>query len=91
MPEIGSPTICKKLHSNSESKHIPIVVLTTQSNPESKASAKEHGIIAWITKIYKLKGLLVGIDKILARPDEGVSNLAIPDQTIPNKEGSLNQ
>jgi two-component system chemotaxis response regulator CheY len=67
MPEMDGPTMCKKLHNNAEAKHIPIVMLTTQSNPELKASCKEYGVIAWITKPYKLKGLLVGIEKILAR------------------------
>ena len=67
MPEMDGPTMCKKLNDNADAKHIPIVMLTTQSNPELKASCKEHGVIAWITKPYKLKGLLVGIEKILAR------------------------
>jgi two-component system chemotaxis response regulator CheY len=67
MPEMDGPTMCKKLHQNPESNGIPIVMLTTQSNPELKASCKEHGVIAWITKPYKLKGLLVGIEKILAK------------------------
>tara|TARA_R110000850_G_scaffold269896_1_gene402479 strand:- start:101 stop:484 length:384 start_codon:yes stop_codon:yes gene_type:complete len=67
MPEMDGPTMCKKLHQNPDSKHIPIVMLTTQSNPELKASCKEHGVIAWITKPYKLKGLLMGIEKILSK------------------------
>jgi two-component system chemotaxis response regulator CheY len=67
MPEMDGPTMCKKLHQNPDTKHIPIVMLTTQSNPELKASCKEHGVIAWITKPYKLKGLLVGVDKILSK------------------------
>ena len=67
MPEMDGPTMCKNLHSNEATKHIPIVMLTTQSNSELKASCKEHGVIAWITKPYKLKGLLIGVEKILAR------------------------
>lgn len=67
MPEMDGPTMCKKLHSNPKFQHIPIVMLTTQSNSELKASCKEYGVIAWITKPYKLKGLLVGVEKILQR------------------------
>ena len=66
MPEMDGPTMCKKLHDNAATKHIPIVMLTTQSNPELKASCKTNGVIAWITKPYKLKGLLVGVEKILS-------------------------
>lgn len=69
MPEMDGPTMCKRLHNNPDTKHIPIVMLTTQSNPELKASCKEYGVIAWITKPYKLKGLLIGIEKILANTE----------------------
>lgn len=68
MPEMDGPTMCKKLHMDPHLKHIPIVMLTTQSNPELKASCKENGVIAWITKPYKLNGLLAGIKKILSKP-----------------------
>lgn len=67
MPEMDGPTMCEKLHHNPDFSHIPIVMLTTQSNPELKASCKGNGVIAWITKPYKIKGLLVGIEKILSR------------------------
>mgnify|MGYP000743019057 CR=1 FL=1 len=67
MPEMDGPSMCKRLHQNPDSTHIPIVMLTTQSNPELKASCKEHGVIAWITKPYKLKGLLMGVEKILSK------------------------
>lgn len=67
MPDMDGPTMCKNLHSNPKFQHIPIVMLTTQSNPELKAVCKEYGVIAWITKPYKLKGLLVGVEKILQR------------------------
>ena len=69
MPEMDGPTMCKKLHMDASVKHIPIVMLTTQSNPELKASCKENGVIAWITKPYKLNGLLAGIRKVLTRND----------------------
>jgi len=42
-------------------------MLTTQSSPELKAKGKECGVIAWVTKPYKSKTILGGIEKILSR------------------------
>jgi two-component system chemotaxis response regulator CheY len=67
MPEMDGLTMCKKLHDNADYKHIPIIMLTTQTNPEMKAISKEHGVIAWVNKPYKVKTLLGGINKILSK------------------------
>ena len=67
MPELDGPSMCKKLHNDPELSHIPIVMLTTQSKTELKASCKEHGVIAWITKPYKTKGLILGVEKVLSK------------------------
>jgi len=67
MPEMDGPSMCKKLHSDADFCHIPIVMLTTQSKTELKESCKQSGVIAWITKPYKPKGLLSGISKVLAK------------------------
>ena len=66
MPEMDGLTMCEKIHSDPELRHIPIVMLTTQSNPELKAKSKESGVIAWVTKPYKSNALIGGITKILS-------------------------
>ncbi len=67
MPEMDGLTMCEKLHNDVEFSHIPIVMLTTQSNPELKAKSKERGVIAWVTKPYKSNALIGGIGKILSK------------------------
>ena len=67
MPEMDGVSMCQSIHKNDTLNHIPIVMLTTQSSPELKAKGKECGVIAWVTKPYKSKTILGGIEKILSR------------------------
>jgi len=67
MPEMDGPSMCKKLHDDPEFSHIPIIMLTTQSNAELKTNCKKYGVIAWVTKPYKPKGFIIGINKVLAK------------------------
>lgn len=67
MPEMDGLSMCKAIHADEQFKDIPIVMLTTQSNAELKMQSKEYGVIAWVTKPYKSKALIGGIEKILSR------------------------
>jgi two-component system chemotaxis response regulator CheY len=67
MPEMDGLSMCERVSQNAELNHIPIVMLTTQNNPELKARGKALGVIAWVTKPYKAAALLGGISKILSR------------------------
>lgn len=67
MPEMDGLTMCENISKDAEMNHIPIVMLTTQNNPELKAKGKTLGVIAWVTKPYKSAALLGGINKILSR------------------------
>lgn len=67
MPEMDGLTMCEKLHEKADFNHIPIIMLTTQTSPEMKARSKGNGVIAWVTKPYKVKTLLGGINKILSK------------------------
>lgn len=44
---------------------MPIFILTTQTNPELKAKAKDAGVVAWIVKPHKDEILLADIRKVL--------------------------
>jgi len=67
MPEMDGVSMCQSINKIDTLNHIPIVMLTTQSSPELKAKGKECGVIAWVTKPYKSKTILGGIEKILSR------------------------
>jgi two-component system, chemotaxis family, chemotaxis protein CheY len=49
----------------SKFKDIPIFILTTESNPETKDKAKEFGVLAWISKPYVANKLLSAVAKVL--------------------------
>lgn len=63
MPGMDGLTMCR--HIKEQGYQIPIFMLTTQTNPELKAQAKEHGVVAWIVKPHKDEVLLGGIRKVL--------------------------
>jgi len=67
MPEMDGISMCQKIHENDKFVDIPVIMLTTQSNPELKAKSKGFGVIAWVTKPYKSKTLLGGVAKILSK------------------------
>jgi len=67
MPEMDGLTMCEKIHANPDFSQIPIIMLTTQSSADMKARGKENGVLAWVTKPYKSKALLAGVEKILSR------------------------
>jgi two-component system chemotaxis response regulator CheY len=67
MPEMDGLTMCEKIHAHPVFSQIPIIMLTTQSSADMKARGKEHGVLAWVTKPYKSKALLAGVEKILSR------------------------
>jgi two-component system, chemotaxis family, chemotaxis protein CheY len=47
-----------------ESKSIPIVMLTTEAQPELIQRAKEHGALGWLVKPVKSDLLLAAVKKI---------------------------
>jgi len=63
MPGMDGLTMCK--HIKEQGYQTPIFMLTTQTSPELKARAKEHGVVAWIVKPHKDEILLGGIRKVL--------------------------
>lgn len=66
MPGMDGLTMCG--HIKERGHNMPIFMLTTQSNPELKARAKEYGVVAWIVKPHKDEILLKGIQKVLKLP-----------------------
>ncbi len=67
MPEMDGLSMCAEIHQDSAVNHIPLIMLTTQCSPEMKQRGKDNGVVAWIIKPYKPKGLIDGISRLLAR------------------------
>ena len=53
MPDCTGFELLKKIKENPLMTKVPVVFLTTESNPEKMRSAKEAGLSAWIKKPYR--------------------------------------
>ena len=59
-------TICKKLKSRPDTKHIPIIMIS--AHPAAEASAKAVGADAFLAKPWDIDALIDLVESFLARP-----------------------
>lgn len=57
MPQMGGFEVCKIIKSSNETKDIPVIFLTAQSDKESKIKAFEYGGVDYITKPFVIEEL----------------------------------
>ncbi len=65
MPNMDGIALCKELRGLSHYKGVPILMLTTESAPETKTRGKEAGATGWIVKPFNPEQLLATIAKVL--------------------------
>lgn len=65
MPEMDGITLCKKLKSNININHIPIVLLTAKSDDEHKSTGFEIGADAYIVKPFNMELLKKRISNLI--------------------------
>jgi two-component system, chemotaxis family, chemotaxis protein CheY len=65
MPNMNGLDLIKALRAKAESKFMPIVFLTTESQSDKKAEAKAAGATGWIVKPFKPDQLLAVVKKVL--------------------------
>ena len=65
MPIMDGLTFIRQLRVIAAYKFTPILVLTTEMDPEKKKSAKEAGATGWIVKPFDPEQLLTTIRKVL--------------------------
>jgi two-component system chemotaxis response regulator CheY len=66
MPDCTGFELLKKIRSNPHVAKIPVVFLTTETNPEKMRSAKEAGLSAWIRKPYRPETFFSQIENVIA-------------------------
>lgn len=67
MPEMDGLSLCKKIHENDTYNKIPIMMLTTEANPEIMAKGKEVGVFAWITKPFNEEKFIKTLAKVVSK------------------------
>ena len=65
MPVMGGLEMVGNIKQMDEYKFTPIVMLTTESNPELKAEGKELGVKAWLLKPFNKDKFLMAVEKLL--------------------------
>lgn len=65
MPDCTGFELLKKIKSNPDVANVPVVFLTTESNPEKMRAAKEAGLSAWIKKPYRAETFFAQIENAL--------------------------
>ncbi len=66
MPVMDGITMVKNIRKNPIYKHMPIIMLTTESQLEKKNAAREAGATAWMVKPFE-EEKLIGVVKKFVR------------------------
>lgn len=65
MPEPDGIELCKRLKTDNETCHIPVILLTAKATQDQKIEGLETGADSYIVKPFNTKHLLVRIEKLL--------------------------
>ena len=65
MPKLDGLALTAELRKLPAYRGVPIILLTTESTPEMKASGKNAGATGWITKPFKQDQLVSVVKKVL--------------------------
>ncbi len=67
MPRMDGLNMTRELRKRPAGAGVPILLLTTESDPAQKAEAKAAGATGWLTKPFDPSQLLTVVAKVLAR------------------------
>lgn len=66
MPEMDGVEFCRELKGNIRTSHIPVILLTALNSVEHRIEGIESGADAYIPKPFKMKLLMVRVEKLIA-------------------------
>jgi two-component system chemotaxis response regulator CheY len=65
MPVMDGISMVRELRTIAEYKGVPILMLTTESNPEKKLEGKAAGATGWLVKPFDPEQLLATVGRVL--------------------------
>lgn len=65
MPDCTGFELLKKIKENAPMAEVPVIFLTTESNPDKMRAAKEAGLSAWIKKPYRAETFFAQIENAI--------------------------
>lgn len=66
MPDCTGFELLKKIKTNPTVAQVPVVFLTTETNPDKMRAAKEAGLSAWIKKPYRAETFFSQIENAMS-------------------------
>lgn len=66
MPRMDGFEFIEAVRALEQYKHLPMIVLTTESHPEKKARARAVGATGWIVKPFSTDSLVAAIRRVTA-------------------------
>lgn len=70
MPKIDGFELCKRIKSNVQTSHIPVILLTARTSEELKMTGYQSGADEYLAKPFNLKILLLRIEKLIAQKNQ---------------------
>ena len=67
MPRMDGIELTRALRDLEQHRATPIVLLTTESDPEKKAKGRQAGATAWLVKPFQPEQLLAVVAKVFSR------------------------
>ena len=86
LPEIDGLDVCKFLKNNSQTSHIPIIMLTAKGEETDIVLGLELGADDYITKPFKVRELLARVKAVLRRTKNNIPPLSKEKDIIKFKD-----
>ncbi len=65
MPNVDGIELCRRIKTNLQTSHIPVILLTARASDESKAMGYEAGADSYISKPFSVEVLLTRVRKLI--------------------------
>jgi two-component system chemotaxis response regulator CheY len=65
MPVMDGLNLIRHIRAGSTNRYVPIIVLTTESQPAKKQEAKAAGATGWIVKPFRPEQLIAVVQRVL--------------------------
>lgn len=70
MPKVDGFELCKRIKSNVQTSHIPVILLTARTSEDLKLTGYQSGADEYLAKPFNLEILLLRIEKLIAQKNQ---------------------